>query len=185
MLAGIVTQICPTLCDPMDCSPPGSSVRGISQARILGWVAMPSSRGSSQPRDPTSWQADSLLSDPPGNPKNTGVSSPSLLEGIFLIQELNWGLLHCRQILCQLSYQGNWVFWVSLGLSGSPRWLHFLREGTKAESGHMCESLISFLTAEFLSWLRSIPPSSEEDIPSSACSGGLGFPRRLLAARDL
>ena len=72
-----------------------------------------------------------------------------------------------------------------LGLSGSPRWLHFLREGTKAESGHMCESLISFLTAEFLSWLRSIPPSSEEDIPSSACSGGLGFPRRLLAARDL
>ena len=44
-------QSCPTLCDPMDCSPPGSSVRGILQARILEWVAMPSSRGSSQPRD--------------------------------------------------------------------------------------------------------------------------------------
>ena len=41
----------PTLCDAMDCNPPGSSVRGILQARILGWVAMPSSRGSSQPRD--------------------------------------------------------------------------------------------------------------------------------------
>ena len=37
---------CLTLCDPMDCSLPGSSVRGISQARVLGWVAMPSSRGS-------------------------------------------------------------------------------------------------------------------------------------------
>ena len=40
-------QSCPTLWDPMDCSPPGSSVHGILQARILEWVAMPSSRGSS------------------------------------------------------------------------------------------------------------------------------------------
>ena len=40
-----------TLCSPMDCSPPGSSVHGILQARILEWVAMPSSRGSSPPRD--------------------------------------------------------------------------------------------------------------------------------------
>ena len=46
-------QSCPTLCDPMDCSLPGSSVHGISQARILEWVAMPSSRGSSRPRDPS------------------------------------------------------------------------------------------------------------------------------------
>ena len=44
-------QSCPTLCDPMDCSPPSSSVRGISQARIPEWVAMPSSRGSSWPRN--------------------------------------------------------------------------------------------------------------------------------------
>ena len=47
----LVTQSCPTLCDPMDCSPPGSSVHGILQARILEWVAMSFSRGSSQPRD--------------------------------------------------------------------------------------------------------------------------------------
>ena len=40
-------QSCPILCNPMDCSPPGSPVHGISQARILKWVAMPSSRGSS------------------------------------------------------------------------------------------------------------------------------------------
>ena len=44
---------CVWLCDPMDCSLPGSSVHGILQARILEWVAMPSSRGSSQPRDRT------------------------------------------------------------------------------------------------------------------------------------
>ena len=42
-----------TLCNPMDCSPPGSSVHGIFQARILEWGTMPSSRGSSQPRDHT------------------------------------------------------------------------------------------------------------------------------------
>ena len=49
----LVTQSCPTLCDPMDCSPPGSSVRGILQARILEWVAISFSRGSPQPRDRT------------------------------------------------------------------------------------------------------------------------------------
>ena len=43
----LVAQSRPTVCDPMDCSPPGSSVHGILQARILEWVAMPSSRGSS------------------------------------------------------------------------------------------------------------------------------------------
>ena len=46
-----VAQSCPTLCDPMDCSPPGSSVHGIFQARVLEWVAISFSRGSSQPRD--------------------------------------------------------------------------------------------------------------------------------------
>ena len=44
-------QLCPTLCDPMDCSPPGSSVHEIFQARILEQVAIPFSGGSSQPRD--------------------------------------------------------------------------------------------------------------------------------------
>ena len=46
-----VSQWWPTLCDPMNCSPPGTSAHGIFQARILGWVAMHSSRGSSWPRD--------------------------------------------------------------------------------------------------------------------------------------
>ena len=48
-----VTQSCPTLCDPMDCSFPGSSAHGILPARILEWVAISFSRGSSQPRDQT------------------------------------------------------------------------------------------------------------------------------------
>ena len=66
-----VAQSCPTLCDPMDCSLPGSSVRGILQARVLEWVALPSSgdildRGT-EPRSPA-LQADSLLSEPPGKP---------------------------------------------------------------------------------------------------------------------
>ena len=47
----LVTQLCPTLCDPMNCSPPGSSVHGILQARILEWVAISFTRGSSWPKD--------------------------------------------------------------------------------------------------------------------------------------
>ena len=46
-----VAQSCPTLCDPMDCSIPGSSVHGIFQAKVLEWVAISFSRGSSWPRD--------------------------------------------------------------------------------------------------------------------------------------
>ena len=58
----LVFRSCLTLCNPMDCSPPGSSVHGILQARVLEWVAI-------------------------------------LLQGIFLTQQLNFGLLHHRQIL--------------------------------------------------------------------------------------
>ena len=47
----LVTNSCLTLCNPMNCSPPGSSVYGISQVRILEWVAISFSRGSSWPRD--------------------------------------------------------------------------------------------------------------------------------------
>ena len=46
-------QSCPTLCDPMEYRPPGSSVHGVLQARILEWAAFASSRGSSLPSDPT------------------------------------------------------------------------------------------------------------------------------------
>ena len=49
----MLSQLCPTFCNPMDCSPPSPSVHGILQARILQWVARPSFRDSSQPRDQT------------------------------------------------------------------------------------------------------------------------------------
>ena len=49
----LVAQSCPTLCDPMDCSPPGSSIHRIFQTNILGWIAIHFSTGSSLPRDQT------------------------------------------------------------------------------------------------------------------------------------
>ena len=68
----LVAQSCPTLCDTIDCSPPGSSVHGILQARILEWVAMPCSRGSSWPRDRT-WVSciagGFFTAEPPGKTK--------------------------------------------------------------------------------------------------------------------
>ena len=100
-----VAQSCLTLCDPMDCI-----VHGILQARILEWVAFPSPgdlpNPGIEPRSPA-LQADSLPAEPQGKPKNTGAGSLSLLQRIFLTQELNWGLLHCRWILYQLSYEGS------------------------------------------------------------------------------
>ena len=82
------------------------TVHGILQARILEWVAIPFSGDCPspgiEPRSPI-LQVDSLPAEPPGKPKNTGVGILSLLQGIFLTQELNWGLLNCRQILYQLS----------------------------------------------------------------------------------
>ena len=86
------------------CDPTAYTVGGILQARTLECVAFPFVRGSSQPRSPP-LQADSLPSEPPGKPKNTGLGSLSLLQGIFLIQQLNRDLLHCREILYQLRYQ--------------------------------------------------------------------------------
>ena len=106
----LVAQSCLTLCDPMDCSPAGSSVHGDSPGRILEWVAMPSSWGSSQPRDLTqvSYIAGRffiILATREAQEYWSG--SLSLLHGIFPTQELNWGLQHCRRILYQLYYEGS------------------------------------------------------------------------------
>ena len=67
----LVAQLCLTICDPMDCSLPGSSVHGIFHARVLEWVAISSSRGLPDPGiEPMSLRshalADRLLSEPPG-----------------------------------------------------------------------------------------------------------------------
>ena len=91
----LVAQSCPTLCDPMDCSPPGSSVHEIFQASILESLW------------PHGLQPTRLLCpcDFPG--KDTGVGCHFLLQGIFPTQGSNPGLLYCRQILYQLSYKGS------------------------------------------------------------------------------
>ena len=83
----LIAQLYLTLCNSMDYSPPGSSVHGILQARILGWglpwpppVDLPNP--GIKPRS-SAWQADSLPSESPGKSKNTGRGSLSLLQGNF------------------------------------------------------------------------------------------------------
>jgi len=98
------------LCDPMDCNTPGSFVPGDSpdkntrvgcHALLQGNLPNP----GIEPRSPV-LQADCLLSEPPGKPKNAGVGSLFLLQRNLLTQQSNWGLLLCRQIPYQLSYPG-------------------------------------------------------------------------------
>ena len=103
-----VTQSCPNLCEPMDCR---IHPRGNLQAKVLEWVApFPSPgdlpRPGIKPRSPT-LQVNSLPTEPQGKPKNTVVGSLSLLQWIFPTQELDGGLLHCRQLLYQMSYLGS------------------------------------------------------------------------------
>ena len=134
-----VTQLCPTLSDSMNCGPPGSSASGAFQARMLEWVATSFPSGYSQPRDWTLvsyiagrfftvwatrgggyiYESHSVVSDslwphglysPWNSPgQNTGVGSCSLLQGIFPTQGSKLGLLHCRQILYQLSHKGSCI----------------------------------------------------------------------------
>ena len=110
LLLCLVAQWCLTLCDPMECSPPGSSVHGDSSGKNIGVSCHALLQGifptQGLNRSPE-LQVDSLPLEPPGKPKNTGVGSVSLLQGIFLTEELNQGLLHCRQILYHLSHQGS------------------------------------------------------------------------------
>ena len=87
-------------------------VHWITQARILEWITFPFSRGSSQPMDQTqvSCNAGGFFTNwATGKPKDTEVGSLSLLKQTFPIQESNWGILHCRWILYQLSYQGSLI----------------------------------------------------------------------------
>ena len=121
-------QSCPTLCKPMDYSPPVSSV-GFSRQEYWSGLPCPPPGNLPNPGDEprsSALQADSLPTKPPGKPKNTEVGSLSLLQQIFLAQELNPGFLHCRRILYQLSYQGSprileWVAYPFSSGSSQPR----------------------------------------------------------------
>ena len=106
----LVAQLCPTLCDPVDCSPQAPLSMGFSRKEYWSGLPRPPPgdlpNPAIEPRSPA-LRVDSLLSVPPGKPKNTGVGSLSLLQRIFPTQKLNRGLLHCRRILYQLNYQGS------------------------------------------------------------------------------
>ena len=115
---------------------------------------MPSSKGSShqgiKPRSPL-LQTDSLPSKPPGKPKNVGMGSLSLLQSIFLAQESNHGLLHCRQILYQLSYQGSPLHVIINTYSGAICYLETLFPA------EVLKLLVWFIsTKSFLAFLHSI-----------------------------
>ena len=103
--------LCPTLCDPYGLQPPRVLCPwGFSRQEYCSGLPWPPPgdilNPGIKPRSPT-LQVDSLSSEPPWKPHNTGVGSLTLLQGIFPTQESNRGLLHCRQILYQLSYQGS------------------------------------------------------------------------------
>ena len=119
-------QLCPTVCDPMGCSPWASSVHWILQARILKWVAVSFCRGSSWPKD---WTQDSWIAGrfftiwATGKSQSHSVVSHSLwphelyspwnspgqntrVGNLSLFQGSNPGLPHCRQILLPAEPQG-------------------------------------------------------------------------------
>ena len=92
----------------MDCSPPGSSVHGIFQARILEWIAMPSSLVSVKVKvAQLLWWSHGLYSPWNSPGQNIGVGNLSLLQGIFPTQGLNSGLPHFGWILYQVSHKGS------------------------------------------------------------------------------
>ena len=105
----LVIQLCQTLCDPMHWSPPDSSVHGDSPGKNtrMGCHALLQGVFPAQglnPDVPHCWRFCTIWIT--RERKNIGVGSLYLLQGIFLTQDSDWGLLHCRQILYQLSYQG-------------------------------------------------------------------------------
>ena len=101
--------------DSESCSVVSNSLRSMEFSRPEYWSGQlfPSSKDlpnrGTEPRSPPS-QTDSLLTEPPGKPRNTGVGSLSLPQRIFPTQEWTQGLLHCRQMLYQQSYQGSSIW---------------------------------------------------------------------------
>ena len=149
-----VLPSCPTLCDPMGCSLPGSSVRGILQARMLEWVAMPSSRGSSPPRD---W---------------THISSPALGGGLFTTSAI-WEAPHLG------SFNRSLIVFPS-----SPSFSQGSQRGIIENSGRLraillletCQS--PHLTPHLWGWASMLPPWPAAPHPLQSPSMGwrLGTP---------
>ena len=105
----LVAQSCLTLCDPMNCSTPGSFVHGDSPGKNTGVGCRALLQGifPTQELNPGLLNCRQILYQlsHQGKPKNTAVGSLSLLQQTFPTWEFDWGLLHCRWILYQLRYQ--------------------------------------------------------------------------------
>ena len=115
-----------------------------------------------EPRSP-SLQADSLPAEPQEKPKNTGVGSLSLLQWIFLTQDSNWGLLHCRRILYQLRYQGSPTDYLRSPLLQSPITVSLLFQAFRNSSAlfSFCPPMVSKLTTGFRGFVTSLWCSTE------------------------
>ena len=95
-----VVQSCPTLCNPTDCSPPGSSVHGIFQARVLQWVTISSSRGSSRPRD---WTQVSHIAG-----RRFTVWATREYNGILFCNKREWGTNTCYNMDKAWKHYAKW-----------------------------------------------------------------------------
>ena len=112
-------QSCLTLCNPIDCSPPGPSVHGVLQPRTLEWVAISFSKRNYRKKGKslscvrffaTPWTVACQAPPSMGFSRQeyrNGVGCHFLLQGLFPTQGLSPGLPHCRWILYQLSHQGS------------------------------------------------------------------------------
>ena len=137
-----VAQSCSTLCDPMDCSLPGSSVHGILQARVLEWVAISFSRGSSQPRDQTqvSHTAGRRFK---GSPKQfffLNVCCCCMLSCSIVSDSLRPHGLQPATLLCPWDFPGK-----NTGVGS-----HFLLQGVFRLRGHTRFSCISCIGRQIL-----------------------------------
>ena len=141
-------QLCPTLFDAMECSLPGSSVHGILQARTLEWVTMPSSRGSSRPRD---W---------------TCVSFVSYTSRQVLYHWATWEAQCCYEGLQRGKI--HWAFIVQFSSGGQEnRFLQCVSAGRKCV--YLRTSWKNFIKYPFpLSWATSRPLGSMSSFPPLA-----------------
>ena len=107
---GLATKSCLTLATPWTVARQAPLSMRLPRQEYWSGLSLPSPgdlpNPGIEPRSPT-LQANSFPAELQGEPKNTGVGTQSLLQGIFLTQELNRGLLHCRRIFYQLSYLGS------------------------------------------------------------------------------
>ena len=132
-----ITQLHPTLCDPMNLYSPWNSPgqnAGVGNRSLFQGIFT-----TQESNQVSCIEADSLPGEPQGKPKNTGMGSLSLLQQSFPTPESHCGLLHCRWILYQLSYQGipygETACWFSFTLRTVGAHLHAEGEGTAGTAG--------------------------------------------------